>query len=170
MKRLFKFKNKVSIFTIILFSVFLAVSVILGCVEPDKYIYWILVGAILLFFILMALIGYFTPILYNDKVVKYGKQEIKWADIKIVAYPIRSKSINTEYYLIFGVEYLSGEQAKQAIKQKFYVYLSAESLQVISMYYRNKLLVLDYDRTNFVDDFKVSDKLQKALFEHNSKY
>lgn len=169
MKRLFKFKNKVTILVIILFALFLIVSVVLGCLEPTKYIYWFIVGAIVLFLISMALVGYFTSIVYNDKIVRYKKKEINWEDVRIIAYPIPSNSMNKTYYLIFDTEYLTGEKAKQAIKQKFYVYLSVESLRIISLYYQKKILILDFDKVNFTDDLQASDKLKQALLEHNSK-
>ena len=170
MKRLFKFKNKVTISTIILFSILLIVSVVCSCIEPDKFYGWVLVGVLALFFISMAFIGYFTPILYNDKVVRCGKKEIKWEDIRITAYPIGGRSIYISYYLLFDTEYLKGKQAKNVVRQKFYVLLSIESLQIISLYYKQKICVLDSNRTNFTDDLLVSKKLKQALFEHNTKY
>ena len=118
----------------------------------------------------MAFIGYFTPILYNDKVVRYGKKEIKWENIRITAYPTRGRSTYISYYLIFDTKYLTGSQAKNVVRQKFYVLLSVESLQIISSYYKQKIFILDCNRTNFTDDLLVSKKLKQALFEHNTKY
>ena len=169
MKRLFKFKNKVTIITIILFSLFFVISLVLGCLEPTQYIYWLVAGIIVVFFVSMALVGYFTPIVYNDKIVRYGKREINWEDVRIVAYPMPSNSINKVYYLILDTEYLKGAQAKQVVKQKFYVCLSVDSLRVISLYYKQKILILDCDKVNFTDNLQASDKLKQALLEHNAK-
>lgn len=131
------------------------------------YEYWwlVLVLALLIIGGIVAIKkGYLRPILVNSQLVKKGKQEYLWEDVRITICP----SGTNAYSILLGTEYALNEKIiKEIYKNSFYTMLRDESLDTILRYAKHKIKFVDFYGYE-LDSLWGKKKLQQKIYDFNA--
>lgn len=154
------------IFIITLGIVFLS-GLIASCILFPEII-GITIPTILFFiglYILMIVMGDFTPRYFSDKGFEYRGKSIDWAHVRITVIAV----VRAGYFLVFDDKYLLGEDAIKQCRKGFCVQLRKKPLELITKYCQSRILVLDNKYEKEVLP-RHSKKIDEIINNFNNKF
>ena len=125
---------------------------------------------LLVWWILLAIGRFWSVIRYDDNAIQCNDCKWNWDTVRIVAYPIPSKSKRTKYYLVFDNRYLAGEEAREVYDYNYCMELTYNRLNQILQYYHHEIKIIDKsDDTAFTSQLCSGQKLNDLVCRHNQE-
>lgn len=166
-----KTKKLYSYTTVFAWGIFIAallITMLIFVIIFPKQTWFLCIGIFLLILALWYLIctGFFSPIELTETKIKYRGEIYDWKNIRITVYPVLQRSYQFGYYLVFGIDYLSGKELKKQIHRGFWIYLKKKPLNEILKYYKYEIKILN-EIENYDNVMRSTKKINTIIKEHN---